>query len=462
MSTPSSWQTVALEELAAPEARAIVDGPFGSALKSDHYSQSGIRVIRLNNLGDRKFIAQDAAYVPDGRFGELAAHEALAGDLVTASLGDPIGRTCMVPEGLGRAIVKADCFRTRLSSEIDAAFVLYMMNAPQAREQFSAQGRGVGRVRINLSILRSLALPLPPLAEQRRIVAKLDALTARLARARAELDRVPVLAEHLRRSVLSRAFSGALTGEGVTTGFPERWRVQPLGEISEIQGGIQVGKKRPVDVFLHEVPYLRVANVQRGWLNLKEIKRLGVTDVERDRLTLRDGDILMNEGGDRDKLGRGWVWREQVQGCIHQNHVFRIRLSDPEFPPEFVSHYANEFGQAYFIDQGTQTTNLASISKRKVAALPVPIPPADEAREIVNLITDAFARADRMEAEAARARALIDRLEAALLAKAFRGELVPQDPADEPASALLTRIRANRAAAPKPKRGRKEKTTAHA
>lgn len=320
---------------------------------------------------------------------------------------------------------------------------------------------GTTRLKLTQGGMKRIRLPVPPLAEQRRIVAKLDALTARLARARAELDRVPVLANSMRRATLLRAFSGQLTSDVRETAqvdvgaLPVGWNTKELGQISEIQGGIQVGKKRPAGTVLIETPYLRVANVQRGWLKLDEIKTLGVTADERERLSLKAGDILMNEGGDRDKLGRGWVWQGQVPDCIHQNHVFRIRLLDPDFPPEFVSHYANEFGQQYFIDQGTQTTNLASISKRKVAALPVPIPPLAEAKEIVKRIEAAFARADRLEAEVTRARALLDRLESAILAKAFRGELVPQDPADEPASALLSRIRTERAAVPKAKRGRK-------
>lgn len=304
-----------------------------------------------------------------------------------------------------------------------------------------------------------ILVAIPPSCEQRRIVAKLEGLTARLALTRKELERVAALGMKLRQSVLSRAFSGNLTAAWrKQEGYADvDWQTCPLSEIAEVQGGIQVGKKRPADAVLVEVPYLRVANVQRGWLRLDEIKTLAVTAEERDRLLLKDGDILMNEGGDRDKLGRGWVWRDQVPGCVHQNHVFRVRLKDPDFPPEFVSHYANEFGQPYFIDQGTQTTNLASISKRRVMALPVPVPPVAEAKKIVRLITAAFARADRLEAEATRARKLLDRLEAAILAKAFRGELVPQDPNDEPASVLLDRIRAERAAAPKPKRGRARK-----
>lgn len=312
--------------------------------------------------------------------------------------------------------------------------------------------------------LQKHRFPLPPAAEQLRIVAKLDVLTARFVRARVELNRVSALANNLRRSTLSQAFAGKLTRSMRSLedpisvkGYPTSWTVCELGQISEIQGGVQVGKKRNSVSALIDTPYLRVANVQRGWLRLHEIKTIGVTREERDRLLLRSGDILMNEGGDRDKLGRGWVWRDEVPGCIHQNHVFRIRLLIKDFPPEFVSHFANEFGQQYFIDQGTQTTNLASISKRKVAALQVPVPPTDEAKEIVRFIDAAFARADRLEAEAGRARALLDRLESAILAKAFRGELVPQDPNDEPASVLLDRIGAERAAALKTSRGRKKK-----
>lgn len=355
---------------------------------------------------------------------------------------------------MGRPMATSQDFVTWTCSEaLDPDYLMYALLAEG--EGLRSFGEGSTHTTIYFPEVKAFHIDLPPLAEQRRIVAKLDALTARLARARAELDRVPALATNLRRSTLTQAFSGALTTpwreEEVPSGgqYPASWQVRELGQISEIQGGIQVGKKRPLGTVLVEAPYLRVANVQRGWLRLDEIKTLGVTVEERKRLTLQNGDILMNEGGDRDKLGRGWVWHDQINGCIHQNHVFRIRLKDRGFPPEFVSHFANEFGQQYFIDQGTQTTNLASISKTKVAALPVPIPPTDEANEIVRLISAAFARADHLEGQAARARSLLDRLEAALLARAFRGGLLPQDPDDEPAAVLLERMRAGRADVPR-------------
>ncbi|WP_306046081.1 restriction endonuclease subunit S [Nioella sp. MMSF_3534] len=322
----------------------------------------------------------------------------------------------------------------------------------------------VGQQRVPADWLKNHRIPIPPLAEQQRIVGKVDRLTERTARACEDLDRIPSLIARYKSAILSMAFNGDLTkdyrkkndtlkGNGIDS--PPDWVIKPLGEISDIQGGIQVGKKRPSDAVLVEVPYLRVANVQRGWLDLDEIKTIRVTPQERDRLLLQEGDILMNEGGDRDKLGRGWVWHEEVRNCIHQNHVFRIRLNDEAFPPEFISHYANENGQQYFIDQGKQTTNLASISKRKVSALPIPVPPIDEAVEIVRRIEVTFAWLDRVATEHAAAKRLVPKLNAAILEKAFRGELVPQDPNDEPASDLLERTKAELAAARKEKQARK-------
>lgn len=345
-------------------------------------------------------------------------------------------------------------------STLDAKFAFHLLRHLPLTEM----NRASAIPGLNREDAYGLDIALPPLAEQRRIVAKVDGLTARTARARKELDRIPTLIARYKSAVLALAFSGRLTQDwriamgqdALSVGeYPGGWAIRELEEISEIQGGIQVGKKRPGSAELVEVPYLRVANVQRGWLNLDEIKTLDVTAAERDRLLLADGDILMNEGGDRDKLGRGWIWRAQIPECIHQNHVFRIRLHDLNFPSEYVSHYANENGQRYFIDQGTQTTNLASISKRKVAALPVPVPPTDEAVEIVRQIETAFGWLDRVAADHAAAARLLPKLDAAILAKAFQGKLVQQDPNDEPAAKLLERIKAQREAAPKEKRGRK-------
>lgn len=313
----------------------------------------------------------------------------------------------------------------------------------------------VGQQRVPAGYIRRHRLPLPPLREQRRIVEKIQSLLVSVDDARKALGRVGVMLGEYKERVLDSAFAGHLTDDfrggrvsrgAANTGYPSGWSIKALGDISEIQTGIQVGRRRLATAELMEVPYLRVANVQRGWLDLEDVKSIAVTRAERERLLLRQGDVLMNEGGDRDKLGRGWVWQGEIAGCVHQNHVFRVRLNDGLFPPHFVSYYANHRGQKYFFEKGKQTTNLASVSKRSLAALPVPLPPVDEAIAIVDRIGSVMAWADRVADEQLAAEELLNKLESGVLASAFAGELLAQDPSDEPAPAFLARVRSGRPA----------------
>lgn len=361
----------------------------------------------------------------------------------------------------GKVIFHYHIWRVDLESRVsDRDFVFHWFNWDKENIK-AAHGTGSTMIHVTKGDMEQRRISLPPLAEQKRIVAKLDALNAKSARARTELARIETLVSRYKQAVLSKAFSGELTSarfaeaEGeIRLSHPPHWKQTQLGEIADIKSGITLGKKRKPDEQLLELPYLRVANVQRGWLDLREIKTIEVTAKEAGALFLREGDVLMNEGGDRDKLGRGWVWDGQIHDCIHQNHVFRVRLASGTVPPRFLSYYANEFGQKHFFDEGKQTTNLASISKSKLSAMTVPVPPFEEATEIVHRIEAAFAKIDRLTKEAKRALDLVGRLDEAILAKAFRGELVPQDENDEPAEHLLARIHANREAAPKGKRRR--------
>lgn len=363
--------------------------------------------------------------------------------------------------GIGFGSTEFHVFRSK--GAVLPKFLWYFIRQQSFRDNARKVMSGaVGQQRVPADYLRSHPLLLPPIQEQERIVAKIDNLISRSARARSELKKIPSLLAAYKSAVLELAFSGKLTANlrgsnsDTTSGLPEGWTIQRLGDISEIQSGIQVGKRRSGQEELVEVSYLRVANVQRGWLNLDEIKTIFVTPEEKARLLLAQGDVLMNEGGDRDKLGRGWVWNGEVDECIHQNHVFRIRMKPATLPPEFVSHFSNERGQQYFFDEGTQTTNLASISKRKVAALPLPVPPFEEAVEIVRRIERTFMWLDRVAASHGGASQLLEKLDTALLSKAFEGQLIPQNAGDEPASALLERVKAEFVAQPRKIQSRKQ------
>lgn len=205
------------------------------------------------------------------------------------------------------------------------------------------------------------------------------------------------------------------------------WRWVTLKEIANIAGGVTKGQKRRPNEVIRKVPYLRVANVQRGYLDLSEVKEIEASESEIEALKLQQGDILFNEGGDRDKLGRGWIWNGELPECVHQNHVFRARLKNTEDQPKFISFYGNSEGQRYFMQQGKQTTNLASINLTKLGALPIPLPPPDDQRRIVAEIEKQFTRLEAGVAALRRVQANLKRYRAAVLKAACEGRLVPTE-----------------------------------
>jgi len=225
----------------------------------------------------------------------------------------------------------------------------------------------------------------------------------------------------------TRGLSAAAPEPVVSDALPslsDGWVWARLDAIADIKGGITKDKKRnPEDCEL--LPYLRVANVQRGFLDLSEMKEIPVPRESVTALLLEPGDVLFNEGGDRDKLGRGWVWNGQIRRCVFQNHVFRARfyLTD-SMEPKFISWYANTFGQDYFMAKGKQTTNLASINKTMLSAFPVPIAPLDQQKRIVAEIETQFSRLDEAVANLKRVKANLKRYKAAVLKAAVKGRLV--------------------------------------
>lgn len=208
--------------------------------------------------------------------------------------------------------------------------------------------------------------------------------------------------------------------------LPDGWCWASLDELTIVVGGITKGQARKGTEKLRSVPYLRVANVQRGHLDLEELKTIEATEAEIADLLLHPGDVLLNEGGDRDKLGRGWVWEGQLPECIHQNHVFRARPVLADLQPKYLSHYANQMGQAFFVDQGKQTTNLASISMSRVRRFPVALPPAAEQAALVEIITERLAEVAAISHTTLTLTEQLAVFERAFLAKAFRGEFMPR------------------------------------
>lgn len=384
------WVDTPLRHLAT----SWCDGPFGSGLASEHYTESGARVVRLQNIRASAFDDSDSAFIDLSYFDEaLSRHAVLPGDLLIAGLGDDnnfVGRACVAPNDLGPALVKADCFRFRLDAKkAEARFVAYALSAsaPKAAGELSG---GSTRSRINLGLMAGRKVLLPPIHEQERIANFLDEQTARIDALIAEKEALKnslrehqySYASHLMTRGLSSGIRLKATGHPEVGDIPQHWNVKRLKFLGEVRSGIAKGKDHGGrDVV--SLPYLRVANVQDGYVDLGEVLEIEVGTHEVERFLLQAGDVLMNEGGDNDKLGRGTVWRGQIQPCVHQNHVFAVRLQDVSVADWVARFTSTDAARTYFFLRSKQSTNLASINQANVRELPVPMPSEEERRQIM-------------------------------------------------------------------------------
>ena len=161
-----------------------------------------------------------------------------------------------------------------------------------------------------------------------------------------------------------------------------------LRDCAVVQTGVAKGRKLS-DKDMLTLPYLRVANVQSGYLDLSEIKANSIRATEQTRYALRSGDVVLTEGGDFDKLGRGFIWKGKIEDCVHQNHIFAVRVDRTRLLPEFFAQQSQApYGKAYFLSVAHKTTNLACINTTKLKGFPVLIPTIDEQREIITILDD--------------------------------------------------------------------------
>ncbi|EOX3499277.1 restriction endonuclease subunit S [Vibrio cholerae] len=210
-------------------------------------------------------------------------------------------------------------------------------------------------------------MPLPPLEEQKRIAAILDKADA----IRQKRKQAITLADEFLRSVFLEMF-----GDPVTN--PKGWEEPILSDIADVRSGVTKGKKLKEGTGI-TLPYMRVANVQDGYLDLSSIQTITVSEKDAEKCKLLRGDILLTEGGDPDKLGRGHVWNGEIDNCIHQNHIFSVRVKDEDYVrPAFLSAViGSQRGKRYFLKVGKQTTGIATINKTVLSEFCPIVPPLE-------------------------------------------------------------------------------------
>lgn len=371
----------------------------------------------------------------------------------------------------------------------------------------------VGQRRVPIDFIANSKIPLPPLNEQKRIVAKIEELFSELDAGVENLKTARAQLGVYRQALLKQAFEGKLTekwraenpdqiesveqllerirrerenryqtqlkewddavaqwvAEGTSGKKPPKprkpkpvspltkvelaelpdapvgWLWMRLGDFSIVTGGLTKNQKR--NALTLRIPYLRVANVYANRLDLDDIQEIGVTNAEAKKVQLRAGDLLVVEGnGSKDQIGRVARWDGTIKGCGHQNHLIRVRVLDSH-SGEYLLHFLlSPVGRDVIEKMAASTSGLHTLSISKVESITVPLCSLPEQQEIVRLLEEQFSAIEQNEREIDAALERAEALRQSILKKAFSGQLVPQDPNDEPASVLLEQIRTERAA----------------
>lgn len=274
-------------------------------------------------------------------------------------------------------------------------FLFYYLQSPAFQKEVEFGWTFGTQQNVGMRSLEQMKICVPPLNEQNTIVNHLDYQCAQidllLQKARSSIEEY----KKLKQAVITQAVTKGVRGEremkdsGVEWigEIPVEWRKTQLRHCATIKSGITLGKSYSKDTVLIERPYLRVANVQGGYVDLNDLATIEVTPDEDSKYRLHSGDVLMTEGGDRDKLGRGCVWHGEIEPCLHQNHVFAVQTNETILLPEFLEYLtASDVGRSYFDVTAIKTTNLACTSSSKVLAFTIPLPPIEEQIEIVSFI----------------------------------------------------------------------------
>lgn len=440
------------------------------------------------------------------------------GSVGIAMYGATIGKVSIW--GIDASTNQACAVAQPISDVLDTEFLFHFLKSE--KDSLVKEGKGGAQPNISQGLLKAWPLKLPPLNEQRRIVARIEAMFDQIDHAVEALKTARKTLGLYRQSLLKTAFEGRLTThwraqnadkletpetlltrirherearykaalddwqkalttwrEGGEKGkkpakpkrpkefvgaatipddttliTPNEWIIPPMSDLGQTTGGLTKNQKR--NALPIKAKYLRVANVYSNRLELEEIMEIGVTEEELQKTSLCKGDLLFVEGnGSIEQIGRVAVWDGRIPNITHQNHLIRFS-PDGLLSSRFALYFMiSPYGRKLIEAQASSTSGLNTLSISKIGGLPTPICSPAEQTEITRILDTRLSAADALEAEIDAALARAEALRQSILKQAFSGKLVPQDPNDEPASALLECIKAEKAKAPKARRTRK-------
>ena len=426
---PAGWVEAKLPDLVQGDG-TFVDGDWVESKDQD--PNGDVRLIQLADVGDGRYTNKSARFLTSTKAAELRCTYLRPGDVLVARMPHPLGRACIFPGDPRPSVTVVDvCIIRTGTNGADHRWLMWAINSPQFRRKVDGLQSGSTRKRISRGNLGTLTLPVPPVAEQRRIVAALEEHLSDLDAAMAGLERARANLDHFKAAVLEQLFANT-----------DPAMLVPLSGAAETT---MVGLDRGRDKQNREgrgVPYVKMNNVTSdGRVTFDDLAYVCVSPSEGTRFALADGDVLFNTRNSLDLVGKTGLVRHPPAGAVYNNNLMRIRTK-PSLLPAYLAWQMVAPPFRRKLDQVKRaTTNVAAIYAKDLLPLDVCVPPLERQREVAEQIERQFAGVARTTSEIDVQLQRAARLRQVLLRRAFEGRLVPQDPNDEPARSLLGRIR---------------------
>ena len=348
------------------------------------------------------------------------------GDVIVSTVRTYLRAVAAISNPTAETVVSTG-FAVLRPRAIDSRYSKYAILYDGFISEVISRSKGISYPAINATDLVRISVPLPPPDEQQAIADYLDAETARIDMLVQEKEELIGLLREARSNRISELISGdglpgSATGNPWAPHLPEGWQLKRLKHLAQVRSGLAKGKDTGSNTTV-ELPYLRVANVQEGRLDLREISTMPVEVDAVERFSLLEGDVLMNEGGDYDKVGRGAVWTGEISPCLHQNHVFAVRPVQRDLSEWISAITQTQYAKFYFMNNAKQSTNLASISQASVKELPILLPPKEQRDALLEKLGGELAAFDALITHTQEEIALLKELRAATIADAVLGRV---------------------------------------
>ncbi len=397
-------------------------------MRSAEGSEQLLRVSQFTGVTERK--RADGGDEPDTRAESLVGYKLVEPNDLVVNIMLAWNGSMGVSPFVGIAS-PAYCVY-RFGAQAQPWYFHHLLRSATYKARIKAVSMGVveSRLRLYTDDLYRLEALLPPLSEQAAIVRFLDYVDRRIRRYIRAKQKLIKLLEEQKQAIIHRAVTRGLdpnvrlkpSGVEWLGEVPEHWEVVRLKDVTTVQTGITLGKDYRLTV-IKRYPYLRVANVQTGRLDLHTVKHVDVPEAEASRSMLKAGDVLMTEGGDIDKLGRGCVWTGEITNCLHQNHVFAVRCGGRLLPEFLAGIMSSSHGRSYFQLTAKQTTNLAATNSSTLRAFPLFLPSAEEQQRILSSVQAETRRLERAMSAAEHEISFLRELRTRLIADVVTGKL---------------------------------------